>query len=85
MRTLQVLFCFLLLIVSASCLASERGYVFAEKANTRNAPNGAINGNLPKGTSVEIYSSVNGWSRISPDGSVPRWISSALLCSNPGC
>lgn len=64
---------------------NETHFVSTRALNQRSAPNGAVVGKLTGGDSVVVYERRGTWSRISPEGSSARWVSSNLICSGYGC
>jgi hypothetical protein len=59
--------------------------VAARSLNTRDAPDGRIIDSLTHGSSVDVYETRDGWSRISPTTESAKWVSAKLLCVRGSC
>ena len=64
---------------------AETMTVSAAALNQRSSPDGPVAGKLAGGDTVSVYERRGNWSRVSPEGASPLWISSTHLCAGTGC
>ncbi|WP_456362764.1 SH3 domain-containing protein [Xanthomonas sp. 60] len=64
---------------------SQTKFVSTNVLNQRSTPNGKVVGKLAGGDPVVVYERQGEWTRVSPEGTSPRWVSSKLLCNGSGC
>jgi hypothetical protein len=64
---------------------SQAKYIDADRLNVRSAPRGKVVSSLKRGTPVQIYEELTGWSRISARAEAARWVSSDSLCGAYDC
>lgn len=65
--------------------SDEERFIAIDRLNIRSSPNGRLAGNIERGARVEIHERVNGWVRISEDGTPARWVFEKHLCDGLGC